>query len=50
MAALRNTGYTGPISLHQEYTVPDMLGALRKDLEFLRSLVDSARSLGPLSY
>ncbi len=42
MAALRNTGYTGPISLHQEYMVPDMLGALRKDLAFLRSLVESA--------
>jgi sugar phosphate isomerase/epimerase len=42
MGALRNAGYNGPISLHQEYTVPDMLGALRKDLAFLRSAVEPA--------
>ena len=42
MGALRGAGYDGPISLHQEYTVPDMLGALRKDLAFLRSTVESA--------
>ncbi len=42
MGALRNAGYNGPISLHQEYTVPDMLGGLRKDLAFLRSAVESA--------
>ncbi len=42
MAALRTIGYNGPISLHQEYTAPDMLGALRKDLAFLRSVVESA--------
>jgi sugar phosphate isomerase/epimerase len=42
MGALRGAGYSGPISLHQEYNVPDMLGALRKDLAFLRSAVESA--------
>jgi L-ribulose-5-phosphate 3-epimerase len=42
MGALRLAGYSGPISLHQEYNVPDMLGALRKDLAFLRSAVESA--------
>jgi L-ribulose-5-phosphate 3-epimerase len=42
MDALRKGGFQGPISLHQEYTVPDMLGALRKDLAFLRSAVEPA--------
>jgi L-ribulose-5-phosphate 3-epimerase len=42
MGTLRSAGYNGPISLHQEYTVSDMLGALRKDLAFLRSAVESA--------
>jgi L-ribulose-5-phosphate 3-epimerase len=42
ISALRKAGYNGPISLHQEYVVPDMLGALRKDLAFLRSAVESA--------
>jgi sugar phosphate isomerase/epimerase len=42
LGALRKAGYSGPISLHQEYKVPDMLGALRKDLAFLKSAVESA--------
>jgi sugar phosphate isomerase/epimerase len=34
--------FAGPISIHQEYTVQDQLGAMKKDLEFVRAQVQKA--------
>ena len=34
--------YTGPISIHQEYTVQDEIAAMNKDLEFVRAHVKQA--------
>ena len=34
--------FTGPISVHQEYSVQDELGAMNKDLEFVRKQVKQA--------
>ncbi len=34
--------FTGPVSVHQEYTVQDELGAMNKDLEFVRKQVKQA--------
>jgi L-ribulose-5-phosphate 3-epimerase len=34
--------FTGPVSVHQEYTVQDELGAMAKDLEFVRKQVKQA--------
>lgn len=35
-ATIARAGFTGPISMHMEYTPKDELNAIRKDLEFLR--------------
>ena len=42
LGALRKAAYSGPISLHAEYQTSDMVNALRKDLAFLRSALESA--------
>lgn len=39
---LAEAKFTGPISIHQEYTAPDALGAMNKDLEFVRKQVQTA--------
>jgi sugar phosphate isomerase/epimerase len=39
---LADAKFTGPISIHQEYTVKDELGAMNKDLEFVRAQVKKA--------
>ncbi len=41
LGALRKAAYSGPISLHAEYQTTDMVNALRKDLAFLRSALES---------
>ena len=39
---LAEAKFTGPISIHQEYTLQDQLGAMNKDLEFVRAQVKKA--------
>jgi sugar phosphate isomerase/epimerase len=39
---LADARFTGPISVHQEYSVQDELGAMNKDLEFVRKQVKQA--------
>lgn len=39
---LAEAKFTGPISIHQEYTIQDQLGAMNKDLEFVRAEVKKA--------
>lgn len=39
---MKRAGYNRPISLHQEYNVPDMLSVSSKDLALLRSAVEQA--------
>lgn len=39
---LAEARFTGPISVHQEYNVQDELGAMNKDLEFVRKQVKQA--------
>jgi L-ribulose-5-phosphate 3-epimerase len=39
---LAEAKFTGPISLHQEYAAKDELGAMNKDLEFVRKQVKQA--------
>ena len=39
---LAEARFTGPISVHQEYSVQDELGAMNKDLEFVRKQVKQA--------
>jgi sugar phosphate isomerase/epimerase len=39
---LAEAKFTGPISIHQEYSVKDELGAMNKDLEFVRAQVKKA--------
>jgi len=39
---LAEAHFTGPISIHQEYTAQDELGAMNKDLEFVRKQVKQA--------
>lgn len=39
---LSEARFTGPISIHQEYTLQDELGAMNKDLEFVRKQVQTA--------
>lgn len=39
---LAEAKFTGPISVHQEYVVQDELGAMNKDLEFVRKQVKQA--------
>lgn len=39
---LAEARFTGPISVHQEYRVQDELGAMNKDLEFVRKQVKQA--------
>jgi L-ribulose-5-phosphate 3-epimerase len=41
---LAEARFTGPVSIHQEYSVPDELGAMSKDLEFVRKQVKQAWS------
>ena len=39
---LAEAKFTGPISVHQEYAAKDELGAMNKDLEFVRKQVKQA--------
>jgi sugar phosphate isomerase/epimerase len=39
---LAEAKFTGPVSVHQEYRVQDELGAMNKDLEFVRKQVKQA--------
>jgi sugar phosphate isomerase/epimerase len=39
---LAEARFTGPVSVHQEYSVQDELGAMEKDLEFVRKQVKQA--------
>jgi L-ribulose-5-phosphate 3-epimerase len=39
---LAEARFTGPVSVHQEYSVQDELGAMTKDLEFVRKQVKQA--------
>jgi sugar phosphate isomerase/epimerase len=39
---LAEAKFTGPVSIHQEYTVQDELAAMNKDLEFVRKQVKQA--------
>jgi sugar phosphate isomerase/epimerase len=39
---LAEARFTGPVSVHQEYSVQDELGAMTKDLEFVRKQVKRA--------
>ncbi len=41
-AIVAESGFTGPISIRQDYVVPDALGALTRDLEFARRHVQRA--------
>jgi L-ribulose-5-phosphate 3-epimerase len=41
-AALAQTKFSGPLSIHQEYKAPDKLAAARKDLEFVESHISKA--------
>ena len=36
------SGFTGPISIYQQYVVQDSLGAMTRDLEFARRQVQRA--------
>jgi L-ribulose-5-phosphate 3-epimerase len=42
---LAEARFTGPVSIHQEYAVKDELGAMNKDLEFVRTQVKKAWAL-----
>jgi L-ribulose-5-phosphate 3-epimerase len=42
---LATAHYTGPLSIHQEYTAQDEIGAMNKDLEFVRTHVRQAWGL-----
>ncbi len=42
LGALKQANYSGPISVHAEYQTKDMVAAMRKDLAFLRSAMESA--------
>ena len=39
---LAEARFTGPVSVHQEYSVQDEIGAMNKDLEFVRKQVKQA--------
>jgi sugar phosphate isomerase/epimerase len=39
---LAQSGFSGPISMHMEYSLPDELSAMSKDLAFLRKQVQAA--------
>jgi sugar phosphate isomerase/epimerase len=43
---LAEARFTGPISVHQEYPAQDELGAMAKDLEFVRKQVRQAWGMG----
>jgi hypothetical protein len=39
---IASTGFTEPISIHQEYKAPDKMAAARADLEFVRKHLQAA--------
>lgn len=42
LGTLKRANYNGPISVHAEYQTKDMIGAMRKDLAFLRTALGEA--------
>jgi L-ribulose-5-phosphate 3-epimerase len=42
LGMLKRANYNGPISVHAEYQTKDMIGAMRKDLAFLRTALGEA--------
>ena len=48
LGALKQASYSGPISVHAEYQTKDMVGAMRRDLAFLRTALEAACEHGVL--
>lgn len=46
---LADARFTGPLSIHMEYAPQDELGAMKKDLEFVRKQVKEAWGVGAVS-